>query len=60
MELNGAVPDHIVWPEPGDWAAGKDRQIEKAVAELLKDVAEEDEADQKAPKLVPFSERAAK
>lgn len=60
MELNGAVPDHIVWPEPGDWAAGKDRQIEKAVVELLKDVASEDEADQKAPKLVPFSERAAK
>jgi tricorn protease len=38
MELNGAVPDHIIWPEPGEMPAGKDRQLEKAVAVLGEDV----------------------
>ena len=39
MELNGAVPHHIVWPLPGELPAGKDRQIEKAVDVLSEDVA---------------------
>jgi tricorn protease len=39
MELNGAVPDFVVWPEPGDFAAGKDSQLEKAVSVLKEDVA---------------------
>jgi tricorn protease len=39
MELNGAVPDHIVWPAPGDSAAGRDVQLSKAVDVLLTDVA---------------------
>jgi len=39
MELNGAVPDTIVWPEPGEMPAGEDRQIERAVRQLRKDVA---------------------
>lgn len=38
MELHGAVPDHIVWPQPGDMAKGRDAQIEKAVEVLLADV----------------------
>ena len=38
-ELNGAAPDHVVWPEPGEITAGKDRQLEKAVEVLLRDVA---------------------
>ena len=35
MELNGAVPRHIVWPEPGQVPQGKDVQLEKAVAVLM-------------------------
>jgi tricorn protease len=35
MELNGAVPHHIVWPEPGQT---KDIQLTKAVEVLLEDV----------------------
>ncbi|MBX7103245.1 MAG: DPP IV N-terminal domain-containing protein [Gemmataceae bacterium] len=38
MELNGAVPDVVVWPAPGDLPAGKDVQLEKAVATLGEDV----------------------
>jgi C-terminal processing protease CtpA/Prc len=40
MELNGAVPDYIVWPQPGDAAKGKDAQLDKAVEVLLADVKE--------------------
>ncbi|MEZ6143363.1 MAG: S41 family peptidase [Zavarzinella sp.] len=40
MELHGAVPDVIVWPQPGDMTTGKDRQVEAAVKELLADVKE--------------------
>jgi len=45
MEMNGAVPDHIVWPEPGQLIAGEDPQLQKAVDVLLKDVdaAEKDD-----------------
>jgi C-terminal processing protease CtpA/Prc len=38
MELHGAVPDHIIWPQPGEMPAGKDLQLNKAVEVLLKDV----------------------
>jgi tricorn protease len=38
MELNGAVPDHVLWPEPGQMPAGKDLQLEKAVQVLRADV----------------------
>jgi tricorn protease len=38
MELNGAVPHHIVWPQPGEAAQGKDAQLSKAVEVLLGDV----------------------
>jgi tricorn protease len=39
MELNGAVPDHIVWNRPGEMPSGKDAQLDKAVGVLLEDVA---------------------
>jgi tricorn protease len=34
MELNGCVPDHIVWPAPTEWPRGIDKQVEKAVEVL--------------------------
>ncbi|MCB9832672.1 MAG: PD40 domain-containing protein [Planctomycetes bacterium] len=39
MELNGCRPDLEIWPEPGDWPAGRDRQLEQAVTFLKEDVA---------------------
>lgn len=47
-ELNGAKPDYEVWNLPGDAAANKDRQLEKAVEVLLKDVS----AQKPLPKLI--------
>lgn len=41
MELNGAVPDVILWPEPGQLPAGQDVQLEKAIEVLSQQVAEE-------------------
>ena len=55
MELNGAVPHHVVWPQPGQLAAGKDVQIEKAVEVLLADVKAWNERPQ--PKLRKATER---
>ncbi len=55
MELHGAVPDVILWPEPGQMPRGEDIQLRKAI-EVLK-------ADVKAahakplPKLIKASER---
>jgi tricorn protease len=45
MEMNGAVPDHVVWPEPGQLISGQDPQLGKAIEVLLRDVdtAEKDE-----------------
>jgi tricorn protease len=40
MELNGCVPDVVLWPQPGEMPAGKDRQLTKAVELLLEDVAQ--------------------
>jgi tricorn protease len=39
MELNGARPDHLVWPKPGEGAQGLDTQLTKAVDVLSKEVA---------------------
>jgi Tol biopolymer transport system component/C-terminal processing protease CtpA/Prc len=55
MELNGAVPDVILWPEPGDMPRGKDVQLEKAVDVLLADVKAWQERPQ--PTLRKASER---
>ncbi len=38
MELHAAVPDHVIWPQPGELPAGKDVQLNKAVEVLLKEV----------------------
>jgi tricorn protease len=38
MELNGAVPDVVVWPQPGELPRGRDIQLDKAVEVLLEDV----------------------
>ncbi|MFN0058834.1 MAG: S41 family peptidase [Planctomycetota bacterium] len=55
MELNGAVPDIVIWPTPGDLPSGKDDQLTTAVKVLM-----EDAADYKArpqPNLRKASER---
>ncbi|MCH7558405.1 MAG: PD40 domain-containing protein [Planctomycetes bacterium] len=38
MELSGAVPDYIIWDEPGEMPSGKDTQLDKAIEVLLEDV----------------------
>lgn len=38
MELNGAVPDYVIWPEPSYVKSGDDPQIDKAVEVLTGDV----------------------
>ena len=38
MELNGAEPDYILWPAPGELPAGIDKQLEKGVEVLLEEV----------------------
>ena len=38
MELNGAVPDFVLWPEPGQMPRGEDVQLDKAIEVLLQDV----------------------
>ncbi len=39
MEMNGAVPQHIVWPQPGQNAPDQDVQLKKAVEVLGEEVA---------------------
>jgi tricorn protease len=56
MELNGAIPDHIIWPAPEEWPAGIDRQLDKAIEVLMEDVAAEKAKPR--PPLVPASQRA--
>ncbi len=55
MELNGAVPDHVIWPAPGDWPSGKDTQLAKAIEVLKADVAAWKQRPQ--PQLIKASER---
>jgi tricorn protease len=38
MELNGAVPDHIVWPKPGQMPRGQDVQLDRAIEVLQAEV----------------------
>lgn len=52
-ELNGAKPDFEIWTQPGEMASGRDRQLEKAVEVLLKDVSE----TRPLPKPVPAHSR---
>jgi tricorn protease len=55
MELNGAQPDHVVWPRPGDLAKGLDAQLQKAIEVLKADVATWKQRPE--PKLIKASER---
>jgi len=55
MELNGAVPDFAVWPQPADFAKGLDAQLAKAVEVLEVDVKED--AAKPRPRLRKASER---
>ena len=53
MELNGAKPDHVLWPALEEMPRGKDVQMEKAVAVLLEDV----KAVKPQPKPIKATER---
>lgn len=55
MELNGCVPDVVIWPEPGQMPKGEDVQLGKAVETLMADVKEWKARPQ--PKLIKASER---
>jgi len=55
MELNGAVPDETVWPDPTDFARGVDAQLARAVAVLSADVKKD--AERPRPKLRKATER---
>ena len=39
MELNGAEPDVEIWPEPGEWPSGEDRQLDEAIDRLKQAVS---------------------
>lgn len=55
MELNGAVPDVIVWPQPTEIPNGIDHQLEKAVDVLKAEITEW--KAQERPKLRKATER---
>ena len=42
MELNGAVPDFLVWPQPNELPNGKDRQLNKAIQVLKQQIRMEE------------------
>lgn len=55
MELNGAQPDFIIWPLPGDHAKGIDAQLNKAIEVLGREVSEWKARPK--PKLIKATER---
>ena len=55
MELNGAIPHHIVWPLPGQIVSGVDIQLSKAISVLRREVIRV--AKQPVPKPIKASER---
>lgn len=55
MELQPARPHHVIWPEPGDLPAGTDKQLQKAIKVLKKEVRKE--AREPELKLIKASER---
>jgi len=55
MEKNGAVPHHVIWPEPGQVPRGRDAQLARAVEVLLADV--EAWRNRPQPKLKRSTER---
>ena len=56
MEMNGCVPDAVVWPMPSELPEGIDRQLDKAVELLMQEVGE----GTKATELIYATERDAK
>lgn len=56
MELNGTVPDYVLWNEPGEMPSGEDAQLDKAVEVLLEDVKVWESRPK--PKLRKATERA--
>jgi tricorn protease len=57
MELNGAVPDYLIWPLPGELPSGNDKQLDKAVQVLLSDV--DKVANESKKKFIRASQRKA-
>ena len=55
MELNGAKPNFVVWPQPAEIPNGIDRQLMKAVTVLQEDIATWKKQEQ--PKLIKATER---
>lgn len=55
MELNGAKPDYVVWPKPGELPRGIDAQLQKAIEVLQVDVEKSKQRAQQ--KLFKASER---
>ncbi|MDX1928095.1 MAG: S41 family peptidase [Pirellulaceae bacterium] len=39
MELNGCLPDEVIWPAPKELPAGQDRQLDKAVEMLMQEIS---------------------
>ncbi|WP_149752511.1 S41 family peptidase [Rubripirellula obstinata] len=56
MERKGAIPHHVIWPAPGEIPSGKDRQLQKAIKVLLKEVRR-DKKTNPMPKLIYDSKR---
>lgn len=54
MEMNGAKPDHVIWPAPGEIPTGVDRQLDKAIEVLEQELAANPAKD---PELIYASER---
>ncbi|MBN1590927.1 MAG: hypothetical protein JW888_15545, partial [Pirellulales bacterium] len=55
MELNGAMPDYVVWAKPCEMPSGIDHQLTKAVEVLKEEVAVEKKRPR--PRLLKASER---
>ncbi|MCA9061560.1 MAG: PD40 domain-containing protein [Planctomycetaceae bacterium] len=58
MELNGAVPHVIVWPQPTEMPSGKDRQLNRAIQVLKQEI--EVWQQQPSPTLIKATEREKK
>lgn len=55
MEMNGADPDIVVWPKPGEIPNGKDRQLNRAVKVLQQSIKEWNAKEK--PELIKATER---
>jgi tricorn protease len=55
MELNGAVPDHVIWPQPEQLPAGMDSQLKKAVRVLQREIKKYNRRP--SPTLIKASQR---